>query len=239
MRTKKQTIFTLIELLVVIAIIAILAALLLPALSRAREKAHFTSCAGNLRQHTSGLVLYTYDFDDWLVPQEYPCARFYPGGTAGVARIPWFALIKDYVGYSEIKDTDRFTVIPGKMRRGIVHCPSYRDRLPQYLFDVLYGMPRYGMGGDGYSTKLVNVRKANQIKAPSNVIYLSDTKQGTASYAGYNYFTNTAVGLGYLDLKRHNNRVNAGYLDGHVEGHDRQFLVANVGKPPLWWEKVD
>ncbi len=85
--------FTLTELLVTVAIIAILAALILAAISSAKQKAYHAKCLGNLRQLASAAIMYTQDHNGRPPGRKHP---EYPGGE-------WMGMLKSYYKSDEVR----------------------------------------------------------------------------------------------------------------------------------------
>jgi prepilin-type N-terminal cleavage/methylation domain-containing protein/prepilin-type processing-associated H-X9-DG protein len=111
--------FTLIELLVVIAIIAILAAMLLPALSRAKQKAWTISCNSNL--HQIGLAMRMFADDN---SEQYPESGSYIrwgqidplGSPAGSAKPSWMEQIFPYIGNTNVYRCPGNVQLPANLR---------------------------------------------------------------------------------------------------------------------------
>ena len=141
--------FTLIELLVVIAIIAILAALLLPVLSKSKEKAYTVGCLNNLKQLEVCWHLYAVDNADRLAPNN---SVLYSSGGTWAKDISW---CPDFPA----TDTNADNLMAGVLWKyntslGIYHCPADRSTTTNgtKLRNRSYNMSQ---SVNGYNTYLV------------------------------------------------------------------------------------
>jgi len=239
-RNKGPTIgmraFTLTELLVVVAIIAILSALLMPAISQSKAKAHRIGCIGNLHQLGIGLQNFVAD------NQAYPSII----GPTNSENPGWWASQLESGGFGDSNPITNF------IYAGVWRCPSAPvtwpwggagdDKEPfisygYNVFGVSSGHSALGLHGNFIPGATVIPKhpgfapvKESEVTAPSDLMAIGDSIVGDLRFR--------RLDLAYLDkfgraTARHQGKVNVLFCDGHVESPSLKFVFEDSSDAAL------
>jgi prepilin-type N-terminal cleavage/methylation domain-containing protein/prepilin-type processing-associated H-X9-DG protein len=210
--------FTLIELLVVVAIIAVLVAVLLPALSAAREQGKSVVCQTNLRQLGMVFRYYAEDHNDFIASNSAQ-----PGGSR------WYDVL---AAYRETQNRSR--------NRNIYICPSEEatvwdtdpdgtrvNPITNYAQStaVMYAFRarRWPSG----PREWMDTYRFSEIETPTAKVLLVDAKYAEIPVCDYLFYGN-AIYQNFIS-DRHSKGANALYMDGHAEW-DSWVNVADPNK---------
>jgi prepilin-type N-terminal cleavage/methylation domain-containing protein/prepilin-type processing-associated H-X9-DG protein len=193
--------FTLIELLVVIAIIAILAAMLLPALARAKSRAHSVNCISNLRQIGLAMNMYAEDANGIL-----------PGTSHSSLSNSWVYSLAPYIA-----NVDKIRICPTDKKRE----ERLLNRGTSYIMNEYTSVPALDPFGDPIPTEPV-WNKLGGIKRPCDTILVFEIsdRQGTGTGQDHTHSRNWLNGwssvLDDIQPDRHGTTANYLFADWHV-----------------------
>jgi len=235
---RRKRAFTLIELLVVIAIIAILAAMLLPALSRAKEKARITKCISNVKNLALASRMYSDDNNDQLPNGAYGGGFFFGSGL-----IPYLNLAN--VDQNQLTNFVYLTNLYNQ--QGVFQCPSFPKGFPTSQLGLQYTLNNLDIQRYRETLSYSPVKRVTIASVPGNlseVAYLLEVGTTVEDYVHYDVFkpehatfnargnVNQTPRMIKFDDRRHAGNTTLSFMDAHVESR-------RINKDKIPWRMIN